>query len=257
MIGYIEGGKRLLFYDPDSRVLISSEIARFPYKNTVEQTGVVGGSHNQPTLPTHPNKITNHDQPDKGSLQHIINTPKLGEFDEEVKLDMQDVATTHTLDRKDYLKLLKPPQSYAEAMRSADSGESRKECDAQMAMMEQMKVWKLVQKPEGLVPIDLKWVFNYKKVDNNGNPIKFKSRLVEKGFSQREGIEYTENFAPTATFAGLLIMLKPLPHTRNGRYTCLTSRRPISTALLTHWFTDIYRLVIYVKLRRRGKCWWL
>lgn len=102
---------------------------------------------------------------------------------------------------------MQPPRSYAEAMRLPDAEKWREACDAEMSMMSKMKVWKVVDKPQGLVPIDLKWVFSYKKIDDEGNPVRFKARLVAKGFKQKEGIDYQETFAPTATFAGLRILL--------------------------------------------------
>lgn len=210
MIGYVEGGKGWMFYDELSKTVFPSAITAFPYEDKQSSRGSSG--NNRLTSSTSLNSILNSDKPDKGNLNHIVDALKLGDFTDEVRLDGQDVAANHALTSEDYLKILKPPRSYAEAMRSEHSQAWKAACDAEMQMMDTMKVWKSVKKPEGLVPIDLKWVFTYKKVDNDGNPVKFKARLVAKGFKQQEGIDYTETFAPTATFAGLRIMLTIAAH---------------------------------------------
>lgn len=203
MIGYTEGGKSWLFYDDRSKTVFPSAIARFPTEEESLSTQVDEGK----TLSKSLNKVLNPEQPAKGSIKHIINALKLGDFTEELKLDKQDVAASHALSGEDYLKILKPPRSYAEAMRSDHAESWKPACDAEMEMMKRMTVWEVVDKPAGLTPIDLKWVFAYKKVDDEGNPTKFKARLVARGFKQLEGVDYTETFAPTATFAGLRIML--------------------------------------------------
>lgn len=205
MIGYVNGGKGWLFYDPMTKSTFASAIAQFPYEEKLLKNSINEALKSTP--PQSQNKDAAQSPTNKGSLQHIINALKLGDFTEEIKLDRQDVAATHALSGDDYLKLLRPPRSYNEAMKSAEAMKWKEACDKEMEMMDKMKVWKVVDRPNGLVPIGLKWVFAYKQVDDNGNPIKFKARLVAKGFSQQEGINYTETFAPTATFAGLRIML--------------------------------------------------
>lgn len=56
--------------------------------------------------------------------------------------------------------------------------------------------WRLVGPPIRIKPIDFKWVYKIKyKVD--GSLDKDTSRLVAKGYAQKEGVGYTETFAPT------------------------------------------------------------
>lgn len=56
--------------------------------------------------------------------------------------------------------------------------------------------WRLVNPPIGTKPIGCKWVYKNKyKVD--GSLDKHKARLVAKGYAKKEGVDYTETFAPT------------------------------------------------------------
>ncbi|PKI71814.1 hypothetical protein CRG98_007830 [Punica granatum] len=52
-------------------------------------------------------------------------------------------------------------------------------------------VWDLVPLPEGVKPIGCKWVFKTKK-DSKGNVERYKPRLVAKGFTRKEDIDYKE-----------------------------------------------------------------
>ena len=46
--------------------------------------------------------------------------------------------------------------------------------------------------------IDAKWVYTW-KVDEQGWVVKAKSRLVARGFKQREGVDFSDTFAPTVS----------------------------------------------------------
>ena len=59
------------------------------------------------------------------------------------------------------------------------------------------RTWELVKLPPGQRPIGLKWVFKLKR-NANGEVIKHKARLVEKGYVQKQGVDFEEVFAPVA-----------------------------------------------------------
>ena len=56
--------------------------------------------------------------------------------------------------------------------------------------------WRLVDPPIGTKPIGCKWIYK-NKYKANGSLDKHKARLVEKGYAQKEGVDYIETFAPT------------------------------------------------------------
>ncbi|GKA11611.1 putative ribonuclease H-like domain-containing protein [Tanacetum coccineum] len=68
------------------------------------------------------------------------------------------------------------------------------------------EVWTLVDLPNGKRAIGTKWVFRNKK-DERGIVIKNKARLVAQGYTQEEGIDYDEVFAPVARIEAIRLFL--------------------------------------------------
>ncbi|GJV96927.1 putative nucleotidyltransferase, ribonuclease H [Tanacetum coccineum] len=68
------------------------------------------------------------------------------------------------------------------------------------------EVWALVDLPNGKRAIGTKWVYRNKK-DERGIVIKNKARLVAQGYTQEEGIDYDEVFAPVARIEAIRLFL--------------------------------------------------
>ncbi|GJW23076.1 putative ribonuclease H-like domain-containing protein [Tanacetum coccineum] len=68
------------------------------------------------------------------------------------------------------------------------------------------EVWTLVDLPNGKRAIGSKWVFKNKK-DERGIMIRNKARLVAQGYTQEEGIDYDEVFAPVARIEAIRLFL--------------------------------------------------
>ena len=64
----------------------------------------------------------------------------------------------------------------------------------------------LVDLPAGKFVIGSKWVFKT-KINPDGSLSKYKSRLVAQGYSQKQGIDYTEVFAPVVKHESLRTLL--------------------------------------------------
>ena len=66
-------------------------------------------------------------------------------------------------------------------------------------------VWTLVPRSEGEHIIGTKWIFR-NKTDEEGNVIRNKARLVAQGYSEMEGVDYGESFAPVARMKSIRIL---------------------------------------------------
>jgi hypothetical protein len=63
-------------------------------------------------------------------------------------------------------------------------------------------VWEIVPRPKGKDVVSSKWLFKIKHVAD-GSIEKYKARFVARGFSQKEGIDYEEIFAPVARYTSI------------------------------------------------------
>ncbi|GJS59575.1 putative ribonuclease H-like domain-containing protein [Tanacetum coccineum] len=78
--------------------------------------------------------------------------------------------------------------------------------DPNMPNLEEIKVWTLVELPYGKRAISIKWVYRNKK-DDRGIVVRNKARLVAQGYTQEEGIDYDEFFAPVARIEAIRLFL--------------------------------------------------
>jgi hypothetical protein len=63
-------------------------------------------------------------------------------------------------------------------------------------------VWDIVPRPKGKSIVTSKWIYKIKHAVD-GSVEKYKARFVARGFSQVEGIDYVETFAPVARYTSI------------------------------------------------------
>ncbi|CAM9000105.1 unnamed protein product [Rhodiola kirilowii] len=67
----------------------------------------------------------------------------------------------------------------------------------ELGEFQQNDVWDLVPRPDDVNVIGTKWIF-MNKSDELGNITRNKARLVAQGYTQIEGVDFDETFAPIA-----------------------------------------------------------
>ncbi|KAK4857146.1 hypothetical protein QYF36_025054 [Acer negundo] len=76
----------------------------------------------------------------------------------------------------------------------------------ELNQFERNEVWTLVPKPKSTNMIGTKWIYRNKS-NEDGNIVRNKARLVAQGYSQIEGINFEETFAPVARLKSIRLLL--------------------------------------------------
>ncbi|UTT94513.1 hypothetical protein NDA17_004559 [Ustilago hordei] len=93
-----------------------------------------------------------------------------------------------------------------EAMDGEDAQLWKEAIRKELEGLEAMGTWEVVHQPPGVPLVDSKDVLRL-KLDADGVPVKHKARLVARGFTQREGIDYQETFSPVAPLGAIRAIL--------------------------------------------------
>ena len=102
---------------------------------------------------------------------------------------------------------------------------------------ERNKVWNLVPKPENHSIIGTKWVFK-NKMDENGKVVRNKARLVAQGYSQEEGVDYDESFAPVARLEAIRLLMA---------FACFKGFKLYQMDVKSAFLNDFIQKDVYVK----------
>ncbi|CAI7802996.1 unnamed protein product [Closterium sp. NIES-54] len=100
----------------------------------------------------------------------------------------------------------KEPASMEEALAGPDREKWLVSRDAEYQSLLENGTWDLVVLPEGKKAVQCKWVLRI-KTDDKGQVTIYKSRLVAKGFMQKDKQDFNEIFAPTAKPPTLRVLL--------------------------------------------------
>ena len=98
------------------------------------------------------------------------------------------------------------PKTYQEAVNDPTYGAKwRESIRLEINSLVKFGTWRYVRRPQDQSVVTCKWVFDVKR-DADGRIDRFKARLVARGFSQREGLDFEDTFAPVVRLESLRIL---------------------------------------------------
>ena len=98
------------------------------------------------------------------------------------------------------------PSNVHEAVTGEYSSEWKSAMESEYNSLLENNTWDLVPPPENKNVIGSKWVYKVKR-NADGSVEQFKARLVAQGYSQSQGIDYEEVFAPVARYNSIRSLL--------------------------------------------------
>ena len=211
-IGYELGSKAYRCFDPvNLKVIISRDVI---FEEDEKWTWSMQGEHSLP-LTFLPNflsdqgfedQIESSDEEEEASTKVISSSNVLGEIHSpryKSLTDLYSETSPITQDEEAHLISGEEPLSYTEAASEEVWKLAMRE---EMLAIDRNDTWELVTPPPNCRPIGLKWIFNLKK-NPRGEVIKYKARLVVKGYSQQKGLDYDEIYAPVVRFETIRILI--------------------------------------------------
>nr|GFC05196.1 copia protein [Tanacetum cinerariifolium] len=81
----------------------------------------------------------------------------------------------------------------------------------ELHQFDRLDVWELVNRPLCINVINLKWLWKNKR-DEENTVIRNKSRLVARGYAQKEGVYFEESFAPVARLEAVRLFIAYAAH---------------------------------------------
>lgn len=98
------------------------------------------------------------------------------------------------------------PDTYEEAVQSDHGTEWKRAIEEELQSLNENDTWEIIDKPKDCMNVvGSKWVFKLKTAPNE-EP-RFKARVVAKGYSQSDGVDYKETFAPVVRYDSVRVVL--------------------------------------------------
>nr|GEU43273.1 hypothetical protein [Tanacetum cinerariifolium]GEV01189.1 hypothetical protein [Tanacetum cinerariifolium] len=139
-----------------------------------------------------------HDHP----LEQVIRNPsQSARTRRQLESDGEMCMFAHTVSQTE-------PKNIKEAMADSAWIESMQE---ELHQFDRLDVWELVDRPLCKNVINIKWLWKNKR-DEENIVIRNKSRLVAKGYAQKERVDFEESFAPVARLEAVCLFITYAAH---------------------------------------------
>ena len=103
------------------------------------------------------------------------------------------------------------PNSFQQAVQSVDATKWMEAMQEEIKSIQDNEVYELTALPSGRKAVSCKWVYKIKQ-NADGSVERYKARLVARGFTQTEGVDYNETFAPVVKYSSIRCLLSLAAH---------------------------------------------
>lgn len=210
LVGYEATSKNFRLYDPESQKVkvscdvnfnenfVRSEYVTFPSGDESGDESVSNGSND---VDTNDNQQAASPAKSASNLNDDENESK------EKRSLRKNPAQVHKYDADRGCSAISiEPNTYEEAVQSEHSTEWKRAIVEELQSINENDTWEIVDRPNNCMNVvGSKWVFKLKTAPNE-QP-RFKARVVAKGYSQSEGVDYRETFAPVVRYDSVRVVL--------------------------------------------------
>ena len=98
------------------------------------------------------------------------------------------------------------PECFEEAMESEEKQNWLEAMQDEMKSLHDNHTYDLVKLPKGKRSLENRWIFRVKH-ESNFASLRYKARLVVKGFKQRKSVDFNEIFSPVVKMSSIRIVL--------------------------------------------------
>lgn len=135
-------------------------------------------------------------------------SPDDGESPQVVRRSERERIPSTKYPESEYLLLTEDgePESFQEVVSHKEKEKWLLAMQDEMESLQKNNTYEIVELPRGKKALRNKWVFKLKK-DGNGEVVKYKARLVVKGFQQKKGIDFDEIFSPVVKMTSIRVIL--------------------------------------------------
>ena len=177
-------------------------------------------------MPMRMHGINTRSKGEPPALQTMHMTPQLQSEMQKLNFDVQIVSDEANLALNYCATAIMPdpgePKTFTEAMNCEDADKWKPAAASEVMNFINRNVWIKVARDEaikaGRKPIPVKWIFK-KKNDQDGS-IRFKARIVVRGFMQIPGVDYTEHYSPVANDTTIRVLIAHTLHKVPIGWTC-------------------------------------
>ncbi|KAL1198052.1 Retrovirus-related Pol polyprotein from transposon TNT 1-94 [Cardamine amara subsp. amara] len=104
------------------------------------------------------------------------------------------------------------PSTYREAISGTEAERWFAAMGDEMESHQNNNTWDLVTEPHGRKIVTCKWIFKKNEGISMAEGVKYKARVVARGFSQREEVDYNEIFSPVVRHTSIRALLAVVAH---------------------------------------------